>query len=61
MTAIHVKNLTKTYKDVVAVDDLSLDIEQGELFACGDTFGISGRNRIPGHGVFQNRQRFDDR
>jgi ABC-type multidrug transport system fused ATPase/permease subunit len=32
MTAIRIDNLTKRYRDVVAVDGLSLSIEEGEFF-----------------------------
>jgi len=32
MTAIEVDGLTKTYGDVVAVDDLSIDVADGEIF-----------------------------
>lgn len=42
MTAIRVMNLKKEYKDVVAVDDLSLDIEEGELFAL---LGVNGAGK----------------
>jgi ABC-2 type transport system ATP-binding protein len=33
MNAIEIKNLTKKFKDLTAVDDLCLNIEKGELFA----------------------------
>lgn len=33
MKAIEIKNLTKKYKNIVAVDDISLDIEEGEIFS----------------------------
>jgi ABC-type multidrug transport system ATPase subunit len=33
MDAIRIENLTKQYKDVVAVDHLSLTVGQGELFS----------------------------
>lgn len=33
MTAISIKNLTKNYKERVAVDNLSLNIKEGELLA----------------------------
>ena len=42
MTAIKVSNLRKEYKDVVAVDDLSLSIEEGELFAL---LGVNGAGK----------------
>ena len=42
MNAIEIKELTKKYKDVLAVDSLSLDIEEGELFAL---LGINGAGK----------------
>ena len=42
MTAIKIDNLTKKYRDVVAVDGLSLTIEEGELFAL---LGINGAGK----------------
>jgi ABC-type multidrug transport system ATPase subunit len=30
---IHVQNLTKKFGDVTAVDDISFDVAQGEIFA----------------------------
>ena len=42
MTAIHIEHLTKKYKDALAVDDLSLTIEQGELFAL---LGVNGAGK----------------
>ena len=33
MKAIEIKNLTKKYKNILAVDDLTLDIQEGEFFA----------------------------
>ncbi len=38
MPAIEVEGLTKRYKDTLAVDELSLEIEEGEIF------GLLGRN-----------------
>lgn len=32
-TVIKINNLTKKYKDVVAVNNLNLEIYQGELFS----------------------------
>ena len=32
MTAIETKNLTKRYKDLLAVDDLNLEVKEGECF-----------------------------
>ena len=40
--AIEITNLTKKYKDVTAVDDLSLTIGQGELFAL---LGVNGAGK----------------
>ena len=42
MAAIEINNLRKTYKDVVAVDDLSLSIEEGELFSL---LGVNGAGK----------------
>ena len=42
MTAIKIENLTKQYKDVKAVDCLSLEIEQGELFSL---LGVNGAGK----------------
>ena len=42
MQAIRIENLTKKYKEVVAVDGLSLDINRGELFAL---LGINGAGK----------------
>ena len=42
MNAIEIRNLTKKYKDVVAVDNLTLDIREGELFAL---LGINGAGK----------------
>ena len=42
MTAIRVNHLRKEYKNVIAVDDLSLEIEQGELFAL---LGVNGAGK----------------
>ncbi|MBR3289162.1 MAG: ABC transporter ATP-binding protein [Clostridia bacterium] len=42
MTAIRIKNLRKEYKDTVAVNDLTLDIEEGELFAL---LGVNGAGK----------------
>ena len=42
MNAIRIDNLTKKYKDVVAVDGLSLAIEQGELFSL---LGVNGAGK----------------
>ena len=42
MEAIKTRNLTKKYKDVIAVDNLNLQIEQGELFSL---LGVNGAGK----------------
>lgn len=42
MDAIEIKGLTKTYKDVVAVDKLSLCVGEGELFSL---LGVNGAGK----------------
>ena len=42
MDAIKIENLTKQYKDVVAVDHLSLTVGQGELFSL---LGVNGAGK----------------
>ncbi len=42
MEAIKTVNLTKKYKDVIAVDNLNLQIEQGELFSL---LGVNGAGK----------------
>ena len=42
MSAIEIKNLTKKYRDVIAVNDLSLSIEEGELFSL---LGVNGAGK----------------
>ena len=42
MDAIKIENLTKTYKDVVAVDNLNLSVCKGELFAL---LGVNGAGK----------------
>ena len=42
MDAISTVNLTKKYKDVTAVDDLNLQVKQGELFAL---LGVNGAGK----------------
>ncbi len=42
MSAIQTKNLTKKYKNIVAVDSLCLEIEEGELFSL---LGVNGAGK----------------
>lgn len=42
MYALKIENLTKRYKDIVAVDGLSLDVEQGELLSL---LGVNGAGK----------------
>ena len=42
MIAIKINNLRKEYKDVVAVDDLNLEINEGELFSL---LGVNGAGK----------------
>ena len=42
MEAIKIEGLTKKYKDVVAVDDLSLRVQKGELFSL---LGVNGAGK----------------
>lgn len=42
MNAIEIKNLTKKFKDKIAVNNLNLSIEQGELFAL---LGVNGAGK----------------
>jgi len=42
MSAIRIENLTKKYKDTVAVDGLSLCIDEGEIFAL---LGVNGAGK----------------
>lgn len=41
-TCINIKNLTKSYKDLIAVDNLNLTIYEGELFAL---LGVNGAGK----------------
>ena len=42
MEAIKIENLTKKYKDLVAVDDLTLTVQKGELFSL---LGVNGAGK----------------
>ena len=42
MDAIRIEGLTKKYKDVVAVDNLSLSVQKGELFSL---LGVNGAGK----------------
>ena len=42
MEVIRIENLTKKYKDLTAVDNLSLSIRQGELFSL---LGVNGAGK----------------
>ena len=42
MNAIEIQNLTKRYRDVTAVDSLSLSVEEGELFSL---LGVNGAGK----------------
>ena len=42
MDAIKINSLTKKYKDVVAVDNLSLSVHKGELFSL---LGVNGAGK----------------
>lgn len=42
MKAIRINNLRKEYKDVIAVDNLNLEIEEGELFSL---LGVNGAGK----------------
>ena len=42
MDAIKTENLTKRYKDIIAVDGLTLTVKQGELFSL---LGVNGAGK----------------
>ncbi len=46
MNSIEIKNLTKKFKDITAVDDISLNIKKGELFALLGTNGAGKSTTI---------------
>ena len=48
MKAIQTEHLTKQYKDLTAVDDLNLTVEQGELFSL---LGVNGAGKTTTIGV----------
>lgn len=76
MIEIEIKGLTKRYKDVTAVDDLSLTVERGELFGllgvngAGKTTTIkmlsaltvptSGDALIGGHSILSEQQKIKE-
>lgn len=76
MAEIEIKNLTKRYKDLTAVDGLSLSIERGELFGllgvngAGKTTTIkmlstltapdAGDARIGGYSILHDRQKIKE-
>ena len=45
MNAIEIKNLTKKFKDKVAVNNINLEVKEGELFALLGTNG-AGKNDV---------------
>ncbi len=46
MALISLENVTKAYDGKPVVDDLSLNVEQGELFVLVGTSGPANRSRI---------------
>ena len=42
MNAIEIKNLSKHYSDIIAVDDLSMSVKEGELFSL---LGVNGAGK----------------
>ena len=46
MTAIETTDLTKKYKDIVAVDRLNLSVAEGELFALLGVYGAGKTTTI---------------
>ena len=46
MNAIEIKNLTKRFKDKVAVNNINLEVKEGELFALLGTNGAGKSTTI---------------
>lgn len=70
MSVISIKNVVKKYGDNVVIPDLSLEIEEGELFTllgpsgCGKTTllrMIAGFNSIEGGDIYFNEERINDK
>ncbi|NOZ24171.1 MAG: ABC transporter ATP-binding protein [Planctomycetes bacterium] len=68
MVDIRIKNLTKRYGDIAAVDDISIDVEEGELFfllgpsGCGKTTilrSIAGFCTPDGGEIYFGERRID--
>lgn len=70
MSGISIKNVVKKYGDNVVIPDLSVEIEEGELFTllgpsgCGKTTllrMIAGFNSIEGGDIYFNKERINDK
>lgn len=70
MSGISIKNVVKKYGDNVVIPDLSVEIEEGELFTllgpsgCGKTTllrMIAGFNSIEGGDIYFNEERINDK
>src|ERR1035437_10041045 len=48
--ALHVSNLRKSYRDLKAIDDISFDVERGEIFAL---LGPNGAGKTTSIEVFE--------